>query len=211
MIRFNELRVTDKCLIIDASVIDLPYYNDVFIDSVIIDTQDTYVASGPSNKPVFTLETEIEYPKIYTDGKQVYDLDDNSAVYAMDDSGKKHIRIELDSKALSVSLENTVFFIYVCTKGTPAPDTPCGMDNAVTMGVAVNLKTFYKSMVCFIKDTFKECELPKRFINAYLRFKAFEMAIKTCHYTEAITIWKKYFMNIRDCTVKLPCGCHGNT
>ena len=39
MIKFNELKIEDcnKSLIIDASVIDLPYYTDIYIESVTID------------------------------------------------------------------------------------------------------------------------------------------------------------------------------
>lgn len=58
MIQFNELRVSPdgKKLIIDASVKDLQYYNDVYIDAIIIDTQDTYVANGSSTNPIFSYE-----------------------------------------------------------------------------------------------------------------------------------------------------------
>lgn len=52
MIKFNELRITDdsKYLIIDASVPDYPYYKDIYIDSICIDTQDTYKDGGPSKE-----------------------------------------------------------------------------------------------------------------------------------------------------------------
>ena len=60
MIEFQELRVSPdgKRLIIDASVKDLQYYDDVYIDAVIIDTQDTYVANGPSTNPIFSYEVQ---------------------------------------------------------------------------------------------------------------------------------------------------------
>ena len=48
MIEFKELRVTPdgKTLIIDAAVNDLSYYDNVYIKSVTVDTQDTYSESG---------------------------------------------------------------------------------------------------------------------------------------------------------------------
>jgi hypothetical protein len=40
MIKFNELKIENcnKTLVIDASVIDLPYYTDIYIESITIDT-----------------------------------------------------------------------------------------------------------------------------------------------------------------------------
>ena len=40
MIKFNELKIENcnKTLVIDASVIDLPYYTDMYIESITIDT-----------------------------------------------------------------------------------------------------------------------------------------------------------------------------
>ena len=45
MLHFNELRITqdDKYLIIDASVDNQDFYDDIILDSVVIDTQATYV------------------------------------------------------------------------------------------------------------------------------------------------------------------------
>lgn len=58
MLQLNELRVAPdgKHLIIDVQVQDLPYYDDVYIDTVIIDTQKTFSVTGPSNNPLFTLD-----------------------------------------------------------------------------------------------------------------------------------------------------------
>ena len=55
MIKFNELRITpnNESLIIDVSIEDADYYQNVVLDSIIIDTQDTYVENGPSSKAVF--------------------------------------------------------------------------------------------------------------------------------------------------------------
>ena len=56
MLQFNELRISQdgKYLIIDASIAGTYCANNVQIDSVVIDTQDTYVTTGPSDKPVYT-------------------------------------------------------------------------------------------------------------------------------------------------------------
>ena len=56
MVQFNELRITPdgQKLIIDVSVKDLEYYTNVYLDTVQIDTQDSFVESGPSSKVVYT-------------------------------------------------------------------------------------------------------------------------------------------------------------
>lgn len=88
MIKWNELRVTQdgKELIIDGSVKDLEYYKDVYIEEVVIDNQDTYVPNGPSSKPIFSYNVKSET--------------------------EKSIRLELDSKALGVTINNTMF-LYI--------------------------------------------------------------------------------------------------
>ena len=57
MIRFNELRITPdrKHLIIDVQVKELDYYQDVFLDTIIIDTQKTFISTGPSSRPLMTI------------------------------------------------------------------------------------------------------------------------------------------------------------
>ena len=60
MLEFRELNITPdgKHLIIDVAVKEHDYYNNVIIDSIIIDTQDTYVQNGPSSKPVYQYKVE---------------------------------------------------------------------------------------------------------------------------------------------------------
>lgn len=58
MLQFNELRITTdkKHLIIDVQVQDLPYYTNVYLNTIIVDTQKTYSALGPSSSPLFTID-----------------------------------------------------------------------------------------------------------------------------------------------------------
>lgn len=55
MIVFDRLEISPdgKHLTIDARVDDMKYYDNVGICSVVIDTQDTYIPGGPSQKHVF--------------------------------------------------------------------------------------------------------------------------------------------------------------
>ena len=56
MIVFNNIRISqdDKYITIDAEIENNKYYENMYIDSVIIDTQDTFSPNGPSNNPVYT-------------------------------------------------------------------------------------------------------------------------------------------------------------
>lgn len=58
MIQYNELRITQdkKHLIIDVQIMEMSYYEDVYLDTIIIDTQKTYQATGPSSNPLFTID-----------------------------------------------------------------------------------------------------------------------------------------------------------
>ena len=188
MIEFKELRVTPdgKTLIIDAAVKDLSYYDNVYIESVTIDTQDTYSESGSSTNPLFHYE-----------------------VASVSDENKKRIRLELNSSVLGKPITGNMFFVYITVKGTPSPDTPCGLDNIVTLGVTADLYPFYRSSVNYMKELENECEPSKNFIDSLLRFKAFELSIRTGHYTQAIKYWNKFFKEVKSNTVNTICRCHG--
>lgn len=219
MIKFNELRITPdgKSLIIDASIENLPYYKDVYIDSVIIDTQDTYVMSGPSNNPVFThtmpedhMDSIYSIPE-YTGCCPVKEEVSEANCFVENSlHGEKNVRLELNSTALGKSLCENMFFVYIIARGTPSADTPCGMDNSITMGIAINFYPYYRSMMYGLKDIEDNCSIPKNFINNILRFKAVELSIKTGNYSQAIKYWKKFFLGIKNNNnVNTGCNCHG--
>lgn len=186
MIEFKELRVTPdgKTLIIDAAVKDLSYYDNVYIKSVTVDTQDTYSESGSSTNPLFHYEV------------------------ASSEENKKRIRLELNNTVLG-DITGNMFFVYITVKGTPAADTPCGLDNMTTLGVTADLYPFYRSSVNYMKELENECEPSKNFIDSLLRFKAFELSIRTGHYTQAIKYWNKFFKEVKSNTVNTICRCHG--
>ena len=56
MIQFNELRINPEGtkLIIDVSVKNSVYYENVYIDTISIDTQNTFIDSGPSSNVAYT-------------------------------------------------------------------------------------------------------------------------------------------------------------
>lgn len=182
MVQFNELYITpdSKRLVIEAQVKDLNYYNNVYISEVIIDNQDTYKDNGPSNSYVYK-----------------HTVSGNS----------KSVRLELDSTDLTIN--NKMLFVYIVTGGAPTIDTPCGMDNTITIGVVINRYIIYKYIMSNIKDIGNTCKPSKSFIDAILRLKALDLSIETGHYTEAINFYNKFFLSKKLNVTTNSCGCNG--
>lgn len=219
MIQFNELRITpdSKHLIIDASIDNSSYYDNIILDSIVIDTQDTYVANGPSSKPVYTynIDNENNYNYTYSTPEDCSCnpvVSDDDKAYCLTYAGEqnKHVRLILSAKDLGISLNDNMLFVYAIATGTPAPDTPCGMDNSIIMSTVVNLYPVYQNTMCYLRELDSECQVPKGFIDMILKVKAIELCIRTGNYTKAISYWKKFFLG----KTQVPtynCGCNGRT
>ena len=196
MIQFNTLKITQdgKNLIINASVKNLSYYTNVLIGSIIIDNQDTYSASGPSSNPIY---------KHSFAGK---DLVTNEDI-----AGFKNISITVSAKELldnNGDLNDDILYVYLIAVGTPSADTPCGMDNVNTLGVALNLRPIYNNGINYIKQVESTCEIPKDFIDFILRYKALDLALKTENYIQANKYWNKFFKNNNVVSLNInSCGC----
>lgn len=180
-----------KYLTIEATVDNLSYYDDVYIKRVIIDTNNTYVSSGPSTTPI--------YP-------ENYDPNDTEGY------NTKHIRLQLTASDLGLSsLSDNIFFVYVEAMGTPSSDTPCGMDNKYVMSVAMNLRPIYNMAMSYIRELKSSCTTPKGFIDMILRLKAFELSLRTGNYVTALEYWDKLFKNKISVLTNKGCGCNGTT
>ena len=196
MIQFNTLKITQdgKDLIINASVKNLSYYTNVLIGSIVIDNQDTYSASGPSSNPIY---------KHSFAGK---DLVTNEDI-----AGFKNISITVSAKELfdnNGDLNDDILYVYLIAVGTPSADTPCGMDNVNTLGVALNLRPIYNNGINYIKQVESTCEIPKDFIDFILRYKALDLALKTENYIQANKYWNKFFKNNNVVSLNTnSCGC----
>lgn len=183
MIKFTELRVQKERLTIVAEVRDIEnYYDNVYIDKIIVDTQDTFTTSGPSANPIYSVTV---------------------------DGNKKRVSISLSATTLGLEdLEHTMFFVYAKAKGTPAPGTPCGYDEEYSMGVTFAFCPIYNATMKYIREVENTCELPTSFINMILQFKAIQYSIDTGHYVQAINYYNKFYKNLNLGTTS-NCGCHG--
>lgn len=182
MIEFTELKVEGESLIIKASVRDLSYYDNVYINKIVIDTQDTFSSSGPSSSPIYT--TTIS-------------------------GNQKSVELVLSSTNLSnVDLKENLFFVYAVAKGTPSASTPCGMDNINSIGVTYAKCPIFNTVMRTVKEMDNSCVIPVGFIDSILRYKALEYAIASKHYLQAIYYYNKFYKNL-PVTITSTCGCHG--
>lgn len=193
MVHFNELRILPdgKTLIIDVSILSESYFSNVYLDSIVIDNQDTYVNGSPSSNPVF----EYTIP--------------NTTNIAGEPINHKHLRLTVHTTEVIGGLNN-LLFVYVRTKGVPSPDTPCGMDDTVVMGTVCNMYPYYQQAMNYIKELGNTCTIPQDFTDFILKMKALELSVKTGNYTNAIKYYNKFFNNKYFTVTKGGCGC-GNT
>lgn len=177
MIQFNELYIDrhDLELRIDVSVQSLSIYDNVYLDKIIIDNQDTYVEEGPSHSPLLTINIS------------------NPSNDSEEELNVKSFKVNVSKDQLP--LHNQLLFVYVLTKGNPDFNTPCDLDNSVTLGVVCNLYHIFIKFMHYVREVEKICSLPKRFIDSILRFKALNLALSTGNYLLAIKYWNKYFKN----------------
>lgn len=183
MVEYNELTILPcgQGISLDVSVKNLAYYTDVYIDRIIIDTQETYTPEGPNSNPVYTYTVE---------------------------GNLKEVQLTIDfCDFTEPPADGTLFFVYVITKGTPSTDTPCGMDKDTSVKAIIDENIIYEAGLKYIKETYAECTVPKDFIDFILRFRAFMMCLKTENYPMAITYWKRFFRSLKKPTSN--CGCYG--
>lgn len=217
MVKFNELKITpdNEYLIIDVSVDNAEYYDGVFIDSIIIDNQDTYVENGPSSNPIFTYNVNKEaYNLVYSlpescSCSPVQDEESKNYCFSADEDAGKYVRLVIKSEDLRVPIAGSLFVVYVNTIGEPREDTPCSLRQSTVTGTAVNLYPIYKSSLGYFKELGDTCNIPKGLIDTILRINAIELAIRTGNYTRATKYWKKFFSNIRYINTSSNCGCYG--
>ena len=171
---------------IDISVQDLSVYEGVYLSSVKIDTQDTYVDNGPSEHPVFTA-TSIN---------------------------DKNYRVELAKGDFTPALNDvtkTLFFVYITTVDTSNDNTTQTIVTVVYDTQVVAIMGLNQ-----LNELADECKIPKSLIDFILKQKALELAIETGNFIKAIKYWNSFLKNatVKPCTTGCcPCSIkhHDNT
>lgn len=209
MIHYNNLYITEdsKYLVIDVAIDEDSTYDDVYLDRIAIDTQDTYITNGPSNNAkIFHIGGDnIEGPSI-------------NSIEEVKNSGKdikkvKHTKLTLSAKDLGVNLNKDMLFIYSTASGFIPEDKPDAIKYITNtiLNVVVNTYEVYKSIIPLIKEIGELCKDPISFIDRELQIKAVEYSIKNSNYLLAIKYWKKYFMDNTITSSSNKCNCNGNS
>lgn len=213
MIVIEECRIRGKELILDASVEDFAYYKNVSIGGVFIDTDETFVSSGPSEEPVFSVN--IVSDSTSQDDTEDDEEDDEEDSEDTEDytyqpkTDNRRIRLRVSAKEMGLSnLSNNLFIVYVKAAGTPSEDTPCGKDKVYTTTVVFDMSKVYREGIRRI-GTVGRCGVPMLFCDWYMRLKAVELACQLGNYESAVSWWKKLFAGAAADVAVSDCGCDG--
>ena len=177
MLQFNELRITA-----DGK-------------HLIIDAQ---VQDAEYYDDVYLYAIIVDTQKTYSDAGP-----SSKPLFTFSYEDRKHVREVIDIDTIS----NNLFFVYLIASGEPAENTPCGMKNAMVLGVVYDKQPFYKMSMSFL-NSLEGCNPPSELINFILRLKAIELALKTGNYTKAIELWTKFFSKRKQVYMNHSCGCH---
>lgn len=193
MIVYDQLRITDngQMLLIDAHVNLAPYFDNIYIDKVVIQTSEQVSEMDP-----LTPGDDYIYSKIIAGNQKEIHL---------------ALKASLDFEDTYSTLSDKLLFVYVICKGVPDACTPCRLDEMTTLGVTFDDTMFYQKIMDFTRELNQDCEIPKGFIDMILTWNGFKAAVETEHYIPAIGFWKQIFGigNTKNATysTRRPCGC----
>lgn len=169
MIQFNELRITpkDKTLIIDVSIKDDLNYENVYLNQIRIDNQDTHSNFGPSSNPLYD--------------------------YVIDSS--KNLKVlRLNIKSEDLQILGNLLFINVDTRGLPNVQDDSNMTALIAIA---DLEPIYKSIIKLISNQGEHCKDNSKLVDYILKIHSLDLALKTCNYHLAIKYWKKFFTRLK--------------
>lgn len=204
---FDQLRISDdgKTLYIDAHVSNDSTYNGVCIDSITIMDAEKVSETDPETptedyiykKVVEGEERKISLALTATDFSKLYEEDPKAMVFKQADMSK------------------TLFFVYIKYKviaGGIIPYSPCGSDQATTLGVVFYEKVLHQKVMSFTKELTQNCcDIPVGFIDYILLWQAFKSSVETGHYLSAIKFFNMLFDNVGSTSITSTkgCSCHG--
>lgn len=204
MIIFDQLRISDdgKRMYINAHVNKADYFNDIYIDSIVIQTADKVSETDPG----LPTSDYVYIKKAEENAKEL-----NLVLEASDLSRSW----ESDPKAIAFGrgdMSKTLFFVYIKCKGAPGSCTPCRLDEETTLGVVFDENVLHQRVMDYTKELVADCNVPTAFVDFILLWNAFKSAIETEHYIPAIKFFNMMFEEVgKSCqsrTIKT-CGCNG--
>jgi len=193
MVQFNNLEfITPKSLRVNAEVLDLDYFASVYIDSIIIDTEDTVCETGPSDNPPFVLALS-----------PTKSLNTIVNVSTLVENGPK------------------MLFVYLHCTGAPYPEPPCGLDKQDTMKPVVDYASVYEEALKLARCVSKcgcldgNCTVDTAFANFSLQYFRLVSALENNDVRAAYDAW--FYLLHKGGKKRIepfvgpskPCGCNG--
>lgn len=193
MVSINEFVIARdaKYLYLKASIDDMEYFENVFIDYLEFTlhkvVNGTIETSTIELNPDGTLHTESLETEV------------------------KNVDLTLTPQDLGLSdFQTPVIEVKVYTKGYPSADTPCGMDEEYVVGITYNESVLYDKGLSFIHQVGQNCNIPDDFINWILSSSAFDLALKSGNMNDALSWWLRLTSNRSNgYSRNSNCGCHG--
>ena len=193
MVSINEFVIARdaKYLYLKASIDDMEYFENVFIDYLEFTlhkvVNGTIETSTIELNPDGTLHTESLETEV------------------------KNVDLTLTPQDLGLSdFQTPVIEVKVYTKGYPSADTPCGMDEEYVVGITYNESVLYDKGLSFIHQVSQDCNIPDDFINWILSSSAFDLALKSGNMNDALSWWLRLTSNRSNgYSRNSNCGCHG--
>jgi hypothetical protein len=193
MVSINEFVIARdaKYLYLKASIDDMEYFENVFIDYLEFTlhkvVNGTIETSTIELNPDGTLHTESLETEV------------------------KNVDLTLTPQDLGLSdFQTPVIEVKVYTKGYPSADTPCGMDEEYVVGITYNESVLYDKGLSFIHQVGQDCNIPDDFINWILSSSAFDLALKSGNMNDTLAWWLRLTSNRSNgYSRNSNCGCHG--
>lgn len=201
MIIFDQLRISDdgKKLYINLRVNNADYFDNVYLDSIVITTADKVSETDP-----YAPSKDSIYTKSFDDDVKEFSVVLQAVNFI------KSWETDADKMNFKVGeMPKTLFFVYVTCRGTLNACTPCALDEATTVGVTFDEKLLYQKAMGYTKALADGCSVPVGFADFILLWNAFKAAVETDHYIPAIKYWNMLFGAGSALPAVKDCGCHG--
>ena len=200
---FSEVTVT-------AKVPDEAYWEDVYIDEIIIGTQNAYDTSKGDFKPLESDAVSFSNENHYTETKGKY-----AVKFKLEDGqeGLKELTVSLPIDTTNIKVTD-LFFVKVTDAGdySQAEDgalPPCQIQARYTWSSIYNRFTMDVKGMNYLTELTKNCETPDGFIDYILNRQALDVAADCGDYTAMIARYND--MNGQSSTSssssRRGCGC----
>ena len=212
---FDQLRISDdgKNLFIDVHVNSERYFDNMYIDRITICTEEQVSETHPKtygSKFVYQGSICCNMPcKHNRKISMVLSKADLDKAFNNTSSGKPVRKGPIATEPLEGGFSRHMLFVYLECGGIPAPDTPCGLDEFVTLGVTYDYGLLYYNAMRLTRELADKCRAPTGFIDFILNYNALKVAVETDHYVPAVKFWKSLQEFTHGGRSTKHCGCHG--